>query len=277
MKIRKIAVRLSLYAILTAGGLVFVFPFYWMLRTAFVGMDGLFAIPPDIVPDSLRFDNFAEALSSIPFGRYFWNSTVVTALSIAGVVLSSSVCAYSFSRITWPGRDKIFGFILTGLMMPFFVVMIPHFLGWKTLHLTDTLVPLIAPAWFGGGVFNIFLLRQFFLTIPREMDEAAKMDGAGHFRIYWNVIMPLGKQSLIVVGMLTFLANWNDYLAPMVFISSEKNYTLMLGLTLFQGTYSAQWHLMMAATAIIVLPSLAVFLVGQRYFVEGIAMSGVKG
>lgn len=109
------------------------------------------------------------------------------------------------------------------------------------------------------------------------MDEAAKMDGAGHFRIYWNVIMPLGKQSLIVVGMLTFLANWNDYLAPMVFISSEKNYTLMLGLTLFQGTYSAQWHLMMAATAIIVLPSLAVFLVGQRYFVEGIAMSGVKG
>ncbi|GIP14314.1 sn-glycerol-3-phosphate transport system permease protein UgpE [Paenibacillus macerans] len=277
MKIRKIAVRLSLYAVLSAGGLVFVFPFYWMLRTAFVGMDGLFAIPPDIVPDSLRFVNFAKALSSNPFGRYFWNSTVVTALSIAGVVLSSSVCAYSFSRITWPGRDKIFGFILTGLMMPFFVVMIPHFLGWKTLHLTDTLVPLIAPAWFGGGVFNIFLLRQFFLTIPREMDEAAKMDGAGHFRIYWNVIMPLGKQSLIVVGMLTFLANWNDYLAPMVFISSEKNYTLMLGLTLFQGTYSAQWHLMMAATAIIVLPSLAVFLVGQRYFVEGIAMSGVKG
>ncbi|GJM73306.1 hypothetical protein HMSSN036_55220 [Paenibacillus macerans] len=133
-----------------------------MLRTAFVGMDGLFAIPPDIVPDSLRFDNFAEALSSNSFGRYFWNSTVVTALSIAGVVLSSSVCAYSFSRITWSGRDKIFGFILTGLMMPFFVVMIPHFLGWKTLHLTDTLVPLIAPAWFGGGVFNIFLLRQFF-------------------------------------------------------------------------------------------------------------------
>ncbi|RRJ65964.1 carbohydrate ABC transporter permease [Paenibacillus oralis] len=277
MKVRKIAVRLSLYAVLTLGGLVFVFPFYWMLRTAFVGMDGLFAIPPDIVPDFLRFDNFAEALSSNPFGRYFWNSTVVTALSMAGVVLSSSVCAYSFSRISWAGRDKIFGFILTGLMMPFFVVMIPHFLGWKTLHLTDTLVPLIAPAWFGGGVFNIFLLRQFFLTIPREMDEAAKMDGAGHFRIYWNVIMPIGRQSLIVVGMLTFLANWNDYLAPMVFISSEKNYTLMLGLTLFQGTYSAQWHLMMAATAIIVLPSLAVFLVGQRFFVEGIAMSGVKG
>lgn len=277
MKLRAFAGRLALYVILSLGGLLFVFPFYWMLRTAFMGMDGLFQIPPAFVPKSFELDNFVEALSSNPFGRYFWNSTVVTVLSIAGVVLSSSLCAYSFSRISWAGRDKVFGFILTGLMLPFFVVMIPHFLGWKFLHLTDTLVPLIAPAWFGGGVFNIFLLRQFFLTIPRDMDEAAKMDGAGHFRIYWNIIMPISKQSLIVIGMLTFLANWNDYLAPMVFISSEKNYTLMLGLTLFQGTYSAQWHLMMAATAIIVLPSLIVFLVGQRYFVEGIAMSGVKG
>lgn len=277
MILRRTVGRICLYAILSLGGFIFVFPFYWMLRTAFTGMEGLFTIPPDIIPNTFRFDNFAEALSSSPFGLYFWNSTVVTVLSVAGVILSGSVCAYSFSRISWPGRDKIFGFILTGLMLPFFVVMIPHFLGWKLLHLTDTLVPLIAPAWFGGGVFNIFLLRQFFLTIPREMDEAAKMDGAGHFRIYWNIIMPIGKQALIVVGMLTFLANWNDYLAPMVFISSEKNYTLMLGLTLFQGTYTAQWHLMMAATSIIVLPSLAVFLVGQRFFVEGIAMSGVKG
>ncbi|MNX96575.1 L-arabinose transport system permease protein AraQ [compost metagenome] len=162
-------------------------------------------------------------------------------------------------------------------MLPFFVVMIPQFIGWKTLGLTDSFVPLIAPAWFGGGMFNIFLIRQFFLSIPREMDEAAKIDGAGHFRIYWNIIMPISKQAIIVVGMLTFLASWNDYLGPMVFISSEKNYTLMLGLTLFQGSYSAQWHLMMAATAIVVLPSLIVFLIGQRYFIEGIAMTGVKG
>ncbi|MGG1516578.1 carbohydrate ABC transporter permease [Paenibacillus oryzisoli] len=277
MNKRSLVGPLSLYIVLIIGAAIFVFPFYWMLRTAFVGMDGLFQIPPDFVPNSFKLDNFKDALTSNPFGRYFLNSTIVTVLSIAGVVFSSSVCAYSFSRISWAGRDKVFGFILTGLMLPFFVVMIPHFLGWKYLHLTDTLVPLIAPAWFGGGVFNIFLLRQFFLTIPKEMDEAAKIDGAGHFRTYWNIIMPISKQSLIVVGMLTFLASWNDYLAPMVFISSEKNYTLMLGLTLFQGSYSAQWHLMMAATSIIVLPSLVVFLIGQRFFVEGIATSGVKG
>lgn len=277
MKTSSAISRFSLYFVLILGSILFIFPFYWMLRTAFVGMDGLFQNPPDFVPDTFKLVNFKDALTSNPFGLYFYNSTIVTVLSITGVVLSSSVCAYSFSRISWAGRDKVFGFILTGLMLPFFVVMIPHFLGWKFLHMTDTLIPLIAPAWFGGGVFNIFLLRQFFLTIPREMDEAAKIDGAGHFRTYWNIIMPISKQSLIVVGMLTFLASWNDYLAPMVFISSEKNYTLMLGLTLFQGTYSAQWHLMMAATAIIVLPSLVVFLVGQRYFVEGITMSGVKG
>ncbi|MNL12575.1 L-arabinose transport system permease protein AraQ [compost metagenome] len=242
-----------------------------------VGMEGLFQNPPQFLPDKFNLDNFVEAFSSHPFGTYFWNSTVVTVLTVAGVVLSSSVCAYSFSRISWAGRDRIFGILLTGLMLPFFVVMIPQFIGWKTLGLTDSFVPLIAPAWFGGGMFNIFLIRQFFLSIPREMDEAAKIDGAGHFRIYWNIIMPISKQAIIVVGMLTFLASWNDYLGPMVFISSEKNYTLMLGLTLFQGSYSAQWHLMMAATAIVVLPSLIVFLIGQRYFIEGIAMTGVKG
>ncbi|WP_341277815.1 carbohydrate ABC transporter permease [Paenibacillus sp. FSL H8-0537] len=171
----------------------------------------------------------------------------------------------------------MFGFILTGLMIPFFVVMIPQYVLWNALHLTDTFVPLIAPAWFGGGVFNIFLLRQFFLSIPAELDEAAKVDGAGHFRIYLQIILPIGKQAMIVVGLLTFLANWNDYLGPLAFITSESNYTLMQGLTLFQGSYSAQWHLMMAATSVIVIPSLIVFLVAQRHFIEGITMTGIKG
>ncbi|MNV02311.1 Inner membrane ABC transporter permease protein YcjP [compost metagenome] len=277
MRTQRLVRQSALYLILVVGSILFLFPFYWMIRTAMVGMEGLFQNPPQFLPDKFNLDNFVEAFSSHPFGRYFWNSTVITVLTVAGVVLSSSVCAYSFSRISWSGRDRIFGILLTGLMLPFFVVMIPQFIGWKTLGLTDTFVPLIAPAWFGGGMFNIFLIRQFFLSIPREMDEAAKIDGAGHFRIYWNIIMPISKQAIIVVGMLTFLASWNDYLGPMVFISSEKNYTLMLGLTLFQGSYSAQWHLMMAATAIVVLPSLIVFLIGQRYFIEGIAMTGVKG
>jgi len=269
--------HIAVYVLLAAGGVVCLFPFLWMVRTAFTDMGQLFLNPPRFIPDTFRPDNFKEALTSNPFGRYFLNSFIVTSLSIAGVLASSSLCAYSFSRIQWKGRDRIFGLLMTGLMLPFFVVMIPQFIGWKLLGLTDTFVPLVAPAWFGGGMFNIFLLRQFFLSIPREMDEAAKMDGAGHWRTYARIIVPMSSQAMIVVGVLTFLASWNDYLAPVIFITSEKNYTLMLGLTLFQGSYSAQWQLMMAATTVVVLPSLLIYLVAQRYLVEGVVMTGVKG
>ncbi|ASA26364.1 sugar ABC transporter ATP-binding protein [Paenibacillus donghaensis] len=248
-----------------------------MVRTSLIDIGALYQIPPRIIPEILHWDNFRMALDAYPFGRFFANSLLITTLSILGVLLSSSLCAYSFSRMEWKGRDKIFGIILTGLMIPFFVVMIPQYVFWNALGLTDTFVPLVAPAWFGGGVFNIFLLRQFFLGIPRELDEAAKVDGAGHLRIYGQIIVPLAKQAMIVIGLLTFLASWNDYLGPLAFITSERNYTLMQGLTLFQGSYSAQWNLMMAATAVIVIPSLLVFLIAQRHFIEGIAMTGIKG
>lgn len=248
-----------------------------MIRTSLIDMGSLYQIPPVLIPKLLSWDNFRMALDAYPFGRFFVNSAVITSLAVLGVLLSSSLCAYSFSRIDWKGRDQVFAVILTGLMIPFFVVMIPQYVFWNALHLTDTFVPLVAPAWFGGGVFNIFLLRQFFLGIPRELDEAARVDGAGHFRIYARIIIPLGKQAMIVIGLLTFLANWNDYLGPLAFITSEKNYTLMQGLTLFQGSYSAQWNLMMAATTVIVVPSLVVFLLAQRHFIEGIAMTGIKG
>lgn len=277
MKKQSLGNRIVIYALLIAGSLFFLFPIFWMLRTSLINMGDLYQMPPKLLPDDLSWDNFEQALGAYPFGRFFLNSTVITASAMLGVLFSSSVCAYSFSRIHWKGRDKVFGFILTGLMIPFFVVMIPQYVFWNALHLTDTFVPLIAPAWFGGGVFNIFLLRQFFLSIPAELDEAAKVDGAGHFRIYLQIILPIGKQAMIVVGLLTFLANWNDYLGPLAFITSESNYTLMQGLTLFQGSYSAQWHLMMAATSVIVIPSLIVFLVAQRHFIEGIAMTGIKG
>jgi multiple sugar transport system permease protein len=263
--------------LLACGSLFCLFPIFWMIRTSLIDMGSLYQIPPVMLPRLLNWDNFRLALDAYPFGRFFMNSALITSLAVLGVLVSSSLCAYSFSRIDWRGRDKVFGVILTGLMIPFFVVMIPQYVFWNALHLTDTFVPLVAPAWFGGGVFNIFLLRQFFLGIPRELDEAAKVDGAGHIRIYAQIILPLAKQAMIVIGLLTFLANWNDYLGPLAFITSEKNYTLMQGLTLFQGSYSAQWNLMMAATTVIVVPSLVVFLLAQRHFIEGIAMTGIKG
>ncbi len=265
------------YIILIIGSVICLFPFYWMIRTALVGTGELFQVEPTFIPKELLFSNFSNALSSQPFGRFFINSTIITAANIVGVLLSSSLCAYGFTRVSWLGRDKVFGFLMTALMLPFAVVMIPHFIGWKYLGLTDTFAPLIIPAFFGGGLFNIFLLRQFFMTIPKELDEAAYMDGAGHFRVYSTIIVPLSKQVLIVVGLFTFLTNWNDYLAPMIYISDEKNYTLMLGLTLFQGQYGSQWNFMMAAVTIVVIPSLILFFIAQKHLVEGIAMTGIKG
>ncbi|GGF82428.1 sugar ABC transporter permease [Paenibacillus albidus] len=277
MKRQSLMMKGLVYVVLVIGSLFCLFPIFWMVRTSLITMGDLYQIPPALIPKSLSWDNFKAALEAYPFARFFMNSTIITVLAVVGVLFSSSVCAYSFSRIEWKGRDKVFGFILTGLMIPFFVVMIPQYVFWNALHLTDTFAPLVAPAWFGGGVFNIFLLRQFFFSIPRELDEAAKVDGAGHFRIYGQIILPLAKQAMIVIGLLTFLANWNDYLGPLAFITSEKNYTLMQGLTLFQGSYSAQWNLMMAATTVIVIPSLIVFLIAQKHFIEGIAMTGIKG
>jgi multiple sugar transport system permease protein len=274
---KRVLSNMLVYSILIVGTVITLFPFYWMLRTALVGTDAIFEVTPTFIPKHLEFHNFIDALQAQPFGRFFLNSGIVTVANIVGVLLTSSLCAYGFSRIDWPGRDKVFGVMLTALMLPFAVVMIPQFIGWRLLHLTDTLFPLILPAFFGGGLFNIFLLRQFFMGIPRDLDEAAYMDGANHFTVYTRIILPLSSQSMIVVGLFTFLNNWNDYLGPMIYLSSEKNYTLMLGLTLFQGAYSSQWNLMMAAVSIVVLPSLIVFLIAQRYFIQGIAMTGVKG
>ncbi len=273
----RIISKILVYTVLVVGAVACAFPFYWMLRTAVISPGSIFSPEIRILPPEFIIDNYKNALTSQPFGTYFINTLIITVLNIAGVVLSSSLCAYGFSRLDWPGRDKVFGVMMTALMLPYSVLMIPHFIGWSFLGLTDTFAPITIPAYFGGGLFNIFLLRQFFMGIPREMDEAAYVDGANHLKIYWTIILPLSKQSLIVVGLFTFLANWNDYLAPMIYISSEKKFTLMLGLNQFMGGYNAQWNLMMAAVTVVVLPSLVLYLFAQRYFIEGIAMTGVKG
>lgn len=265
-----------IYILLLIISILFFFPFYWMLRTAVVDAGSIFSPEMKILPPRIRLENFKNALTVQPFALYFVNTLLITVLNIIGVLLSSSLCAYGFSRLHWPGRDKVFGILLTALMLPYSVMMIPHFIGWNFLGLTNTFAPLIVPAYFGGGLFNIFLMRQFFLAIPDELDEAAYIDGAGRFRIYLSVILPLSKQVLIVVGLFTFLNNWNDYLAPMIYLSSDKKFTLMLGLNQFIGAYSAQWNLMMAAVVIVVFPSLVLYLFAQKYFIEGIAMTGIK-
>jgi multiple sugar transport system permease protein len=254
-----------------------LFPIYWMIKSSLVDMGSIFENPPKLLPTNPQIDNYKTALAQYPFLRFFWNSFVVTSLTILGTLITSSMCAFAFSRLKWKGRDLVFSIVLSGLMLPFFVVMIPQYMGWNALGLTDSYIPLIAPAWFGGGVFNMFLLRQFFMGIPKELDEAARIDGAGYIRIYLQIIIPLSKQALIVVGLLTYLGSWNDYLAPMIYLNSEKKYTLMLGLNQFLGSYSAQWNFMMAATGVVVIPSIIIFLFAQKHFIEGIAITGIKG
>jgi multiple sugar transport system permease protein len=266
-----------LYPPLVLLSAIFLFPFYWMVKTSLVDLGSIFEPTPRLLPAHPNLDSFVTALTMFPFGRFFLNSLVVAVLTVAGTLLTASMCAFSFSRLRWRWRNRVFSVVLTGMMLPFFVVMIPQFIMWRILHLTDGFTPLIAPAWFGGGVFNIFLLRQFFLGIPRDLDEAATMDGAGPARVFFQIILPLSKPALIVVGLLTFLASWNDYLAPLIFITSEDKYTLMLGLNMFLGGYTAQWNYLMAATCAIVLPSVIIFLIAQKYLMEGIVMTGLKG
>ena len=277
MRIRfKIANTIT-YIFLFLFSIVCLIPFYWMVRSSLMDLGQIFLMPPIWIPNPIKISNYVEALTLLPFGRYFLNTTYIVVLSVGGTLLTSSLCAYSFSRINWPGRNIVFSVLLTALMLPYAVTLIPTFIGWQKLGAINTYIPLILPAWFGGGIFNIFLLRQFFMTIPRELDEAAHIDGASQLTIYSKIIIPLSKPALIVVGLFSFLGVWNDFLGPLVYLNSEVKYTLSLGLMQFQGMYSAQWQYMMAAATVVIMPTVIVFMVGQDYFIEGIALTGLKG
>jgi multiple sugar transport system permease protein len=273
----RILPKAFVYIFLAFGSLICLTPFYWMVRSSLMTLDQIFVTPPIWVPSPIQISNYVDALTLFPFDIYFVNTLTVVTLSVLGAVLTGSLCAYSFARLNWPGRDKMFALILTSLMLPGAATLIPTFLGWRTVGAINTFVPLILPSWFGGGAFNIFLLRQFFRTIPKELDEAALIDGAGLFRIYTTILIPLIKPALIVVALFAFLYHWNDFLSPIIYLNSEKNYTLAIGLQQFKGQFNAQWNYMMAASTVVILPTVLVFLIGQKYFIEGIALTGLKG
>jgi multiple sugar transport system permease protein len=248
-----------------------------MIRSSLMEINQIFTLPPIWIPDPIKFTNYSEALTILPFGRYFLNTIFIVSMVVIGTVVTSSISSYSFARINWKGRDTVFGILMTALMLPYAVTLIPTFIGGQALGAVNSYLPLILPAWFGGGLFNIFLLRQFYLTVPKELDEAAFVDGANHFTIYSKIILPLSKPALIVVGLFSFLAVWNDFLGPLVYLNDEIKYTISLGIMQFNGMYNAQWHYMMAASTITIIPTITLFLIGQKYFIEGIALTGLKG
>ncbi|MDA3822189.1 MAG: ABC transporter permease subunit [Bacteroidales bacterium] len=222
-------------------------------------------------------DAWAPKALSETFNRYLLNTIIVTVCGIIGVVFSSSFVAYGFARFSFPFRDPLFLIMVSTMMIPIQVTMIPTFILFKYLGWIDTFAPLIIPAFFGGGAFNIFLMRQFFMTIPYELDDAAKIDGCNYFQIFTIIMIPLVKPAMATVAIFGFVYNWNDFLNPLIYLNSSSNFTLALGLQTFTTMYGSSYHLMMAASTIVLFPILIVFFLGQRFFIEGVATSGLKG
>jgi multiple sugar transport system permease protein len=265
------------FVVCMAIAIVLTTPFAWLVRSSLMDAGQIFEFPPAWIPHPFVWSNYPDALTTVPFGKYLLNTLTILIPSVVGTVASTTLAAYSFSRLTWPGRDLVFGLLLLTFMLPFVATLIPAFLLWTSFHLVNTDWPLVLPHWFGADVFFIFLLRQFFLTIPRELDEAAILDGANPLQVLWHVIIPLSRPALATVAILSGLAAWNDFLDPLVYLNDSDKYTLALGLSEFTGLYSSQWHLLMAAATVIVLPVAVLFFFAQRYFVEGVSLTGSKG
>lgn len=269
--------RFIIYSILLIGSVAMLFPFAWLIRSSLMSTAQIFTFPPEWIPKPFEWQNYSDALTVVPFLRYFLNTMMIEVAVVSGVIITSTLAGYSFARLKWPGRNLMFGLLLSTLMLPYAVTLIPTFMLWKTLGAINTYWPLMVPAWFGGGAFNIFLLRQFFSTIPKDLDEAAYMDGASPITVLWKIMIPLSKPALIVILIFTFIGTWNDFLGPLIYLSDSNKFTLALGLASFRGLYNAQWGYLMAASTAIVAPIIVLFFIGQRYFIEGITLTGIKG
>ncbi len=267
--------HLIIHAILIAGGIVLMLPLAWMLSTALKDLGSVMLIPPQWIPDVAHWSNFVDVFQTTPFARYVLNTFIVTILSVIGKVLSCSLVAYSFARMRWRGRNILFLIMLATMMLPSQVTLIPQFVMFRYLGWIDTYVPLILPHWLGGP-FLTFLLRQYFMTIPRELDDAARIDGASYLGIFWRIILPLSKPELAAVAIFTFNASWNDFLGPLIYLHSPDKYTLAMGLRAFQDQYVTQWNLLMAASLMAIIPVVVIFFFAQKYFIQGIVFTGIK-
>jgi len=278
IRIRDTTVRSFLtYLLLFSASVVLIMPFVWIISTSLKGNESIFAIPPQWIPKEIHWENYAKVFVQMPFFTYLKNSVFISIMVILGTLLSSSLVAYAFACLKWPGRNGLFIFVLGTMMLPMQVTMIPVFVLFKQFGWLNTFTPLIVPAFFGGGAFNIFLLRQFFLTIPKELFEAARIDGCSEWRIYWNIVLPLAKPALATVAILTFMMSWNDFLGPLIYLSDKLKGTLALGLAMFVGQYQTEWGVLMAASVLVMIPVIILFMLFQKYFIRGFMMSGIKG
>ncbi len=269
--------RLFVLMLLIAGAIAMLLPLLWLVSSSLKLEQRVFQFPPQWLPDPIRWINYYDALTFKPFHLYLKNTLLIAALNQVAILLAASFCAYGFARIEFPGRDFWFGVVLATMMLPYFVIMVPHFVMFSRLGWVDTFLPLTVPFFFGGGAFNIFLFRQFFRSLPKELSDAARIDGCSEFGIYWRIMLPLSKPALITVAIFTFLFTWNDFIGPLLYLSSPEKLTVALGLAGFRGVMRSQWNLLMAATMAMTLPVIILFFFLQRYFIRGVVMSGLKG
>ncbi|WP_349305738.1 carbohydrate ABC transporter permease [Bacillus sp. FJAT-49711] len=266
--------KILLHFFLIASSFIMIIPFWWMISSSLKSTNEMFMFPPTWIPAQIMWENYIYMFESAPWGIYFFNSSKVTILVVIGHLIVSSMGAYAFARLKFRGRNILFYCLLATMMIPYHVTMIPTFkllrlLGWLNTHFALIIPPLF-------GAFGLFLLRQFFLSIPKDLEDAARIDGASYPRIFINIILPISLPALTTLAIFTFMGQWNDFLAPLIYINDDHLKTLTLGLATFQGTYTTQWNYMMAGAFIVLLPIIIIYIFAQRYFIEGVMMSGLK-
>ncbi len=269
------------YLTLVGVGFLLMMPFLWMLSSSVKEEWEIFRVPPTLLPTSIKLSNYPAALVSFPFFHALRNTLIITVSAVVGQILSASMAAFAFARLRFRFREPLFILVLATLMIPYHVTLVPVYMIFRTLGWLNTFLPLIVPNWLGGGAFNIFLLRQFFLTIPREMDDAARIDGCSSLRLYWNVILPMSVPALATVGIFGFLANWNDFFGPLIYLTDPALHTLAIALQFYRNptntTGSRSWSHLMAVSVVVMAPCLILFFSAQRTFIQGIVITGVKG
>ncbi|HMO58690.1 MAG TPA: carbohydrate ABC transporter permease [Roseiflexaceae bacterium] len=275
---RRLAGGVMAHLLLILVATLFAVPFAWLIITSLKPLNQVFTDPLVWIPDPIMWSNYAEALTSpaFPFLRLLGNTLFYAVAATDGTIISGAIIAYAFARMEFRGRDLLFGITLATMMLPGIVTLIPTYLLFRWLGWVGTYAPLIVPLWFGSA-FNIFLLRQFMMTIPIDLTDAAKIDGAGDFTILWRIMVPLIKPALLVVGLFQFMAAWNDFFNPLIYLDEAAEYPLVLGLYAFRTRFGVQWHLIMAASLAVTFPIIVLFFVAQRYFIEGVTLSGLKG
>ncbi|MBX6773262.1 MAG: carbohydrate ABC transporter permease [Chloroflexi bacterium] len=268
--------RLLTHLVLIVFGVVFLIPFLWLFSTSLKTDPQIFRFPPEWIPNPVTLNQYRLALTTIPFFTYTRNSLIYCVTTVVGVVLSCSLVAYGLSRVRWPGRDLLFLITLGTMLLPFEVTLVPLFIVFRTFGWIGTFLPLIVPSFFGSA-FYIFLLRQFMMTLPIELSDAARIDGASELRIFWSISLPLIRPALAVVALLQFLGAWGDFLGPLVYLTDQSTYTISLGLQQYNTQYGTEWGQLMAASTLLTLPIIVLFFLTQRTFIQGVTLTGLKG